>query len=444
MLMRPARLRPIVAGAASRIMVGRRPRPIATWLVPSLIVRPRTIGRRTRPRLVRPQRRLLLCVVRGSPAPLLLALSWSRRSAVAGQTTAQPQRLAALALVVVRVPNHVEYRVGVRSSTGCSIATLEACPRRERVLLKELPHLFGIRQATRVRNEPREEAVHVFDVTKEQLSRVGVARAIHRLWEVDDDRSVGSHEDVEVRKVAVDHAGGEHPDHFLDQSLVHRSRGLGLEDQVGEAGRRVAVSVDDELHDQDTVDEVARHRHSDPRRVQAMDHVDLGRPPGRLVLRAPVLRPLSDRSLVSRVPDVSTLGVLRTLSEGAVLSLFVDLRNALRSTRHHEIDLGFLSTHQGAAHLVEDALVVERSERIGDAHAGVIPPYSSGASRCGIWTALGLQKSRRPLFERILSFNPNDNQGVRFCWEDVRHGRSWEAMHEREDEVRANRRQGLH
>lgn len=30
------------------------------------------------------------------------------------------------------------------------------------------------------------------------------------------------------------------------------------------------------------------------------------------------------------------------------------------------------------------------------------------------------------VFERVLSLNPNDNQGVRFCWEDVRNGRSWE------------------
>jgi hypothetical protein len=29
------------------------------------------------------------------------------------------------------------------------------------------------------------------------------------------------------------------------------------------------------------------------------------------------------------------------------------------------------------------------------------------------------------VFERILSLNPNDNQGVRFCWEDVRKGRTW-------------------
>lgn len=41
---------------------------------------------------------------------------------------------------------------------------------------------------------------------------------------------------------------------------------------------------------------------------------------------------------------------------------------------------------------------------------------------------LGRLAEAEHVFERILSLNPNDNQGVRFCWEDVRHGRSWEEM----------------
>ncbi|HZD54485.1 MAG TPA: hypothetical protein VE175_15665 [Woeseiaceae bacterium] len=44
------------------------------------------------------------------------------------------------------------------------------------------------------------------------------------------------------------------------------------------------------------------------------------------------------------------------------------------------------------------------------------------------------------MFERILALNPNDNQGVRFCWQDVRSGRSWDEMHAREDASREARR----
>jgi hypothetical protein len=40
------------------------------------------------------------------------------------------------------------------------------------------------------------------------------------------------------------------------------------------------------------------------------------------------------------------------------------------------------------------------------------------------------------VFERILSLNPNDNQGVRFLWHDVQQGMSWEDSRNREAEQR--------
>ena len=39
---------------------------------------------------------------------------------------------------------------------------------------------------------------------------------------------------------------------------------------------------------------------------------------------------------------------------------------------------------------------------------------------------LGELRHAEQAFERVLSLNPNDNQGARFCWHDVRKGRSWE------------------
>lgn len=41
---------------------------------------------------------------------------------------------------------------------------------------------------------------------------------------------------------------------------------------------------------------------------------------------------------------------------------------------------------------------------------------------------LGRLGAAQRAFERILSLNPADHQGVRFCWLDVRQGRSWEEM----------------
>lgn len=57
---------------------------------------------------------------------------------------------------------------------------------------------------------------------------------------------------------------------------------------------------------------------------------------------------------------------------------------------------------------------------------------------------LGKLAEAQQVFERILSLNPNDNQGVRFCREDIRHGRSWEELHAREEATGAERRQSLH
>jgi hypothetical protein len=57
---------------------------------------------------------------------------------------------------------------------------------------------------------------------------------------------------------------------------------------------------------------------------------------------------------------------------------------------------------------------------------------------------LGRLAEAQQTFERVLSLNPNDNQGVRFCWEDVRHGRSWEDMQQREDAMREKGGRTLH
>lgn len=57
---------------------------------------------------------------------------------------------------------------------------------------------------------------------------------------------------------------------------------------------------------------------------------------------------------------------------------------------------------------------------------------------------LGRLQEAKTVFERILSLNPNDNQGVRFCWHDVRQGGSWEEMQAREEAPRRVRRGSLH
>ncbi len=60
----------------------------------------------------------------------------------------------------------------------------------------------------------------------------------------------------------------------------------------------------------------------------------------------------------------------------------------------------------------------------------------NGHALC-LWR-LGRAPEAQREFERVLSLNPNDNQGVRFCWQDLREGRSWEEIQQTE-ETRASR-----
>lgn len=50
---------------------------------------------------------------------------------------------------------------------------------------------------------------------------------------------------------------------------------------------------------------------------------------------------------------------------------------------------------------------------------------------------LGKLEEALAVFERILSLNPHDNQGVRFSWQSVRVQRSWEEAAAREGAARA-------
>jgi len=54
-------------------------------------------------------------------------------------------------------------------------------------------------------------------------------------------------------------------------------------------------------------------------------------------------------------------------------------------------------------------------------------PFLRCLHGCGLclWR-LGTLAAAQQVFERILSLNPNDDQGVRFCRENVGHGRSRE------------------
>lgn len=49
---------------------------------------------------------------------------------------------------------------------------------------------------------------------------------------------------------------------------------------------------------------------------------------------------------------------------------------------------------------------------------------------------MGRAAEATAVFERILLLNPDDDQGVRFCVDDIARGRSWEELDRDDDEAR--------
>jgi hypothetical protein len=126
--------------------------------------------------------------------------------------------------------------------------------------------------------------------------------------------------------------------------------------------------------------------------------------------------------------------------EAAVLKVNALLRDLRCIDAHaHLGNLAFDPTPE------EAILHYEVGVRIGElslpaGFEGVLPwgaLYNRPLLRClhGYGSCLwrfGRLREAQAAFERNLSLNPNDNQGVPFCREDVRNGRNWEEMASKE------------
>ncbi len=73
---------------------------------------------------------------------------------------------------------------------------------------------------------------------------------------------------------------------------------------------------------------------------------------------------------------------------------------------------------------------------LGSDFSGILPwaclynrPFLRAMHGYGLclWRA-GRTEQALQVFERSLALNPADNQGVRFCWNDLRQGRPWPEM----------------
>ena len=211
--------------------------------------------------------------------------------------------------------------------------------------------------------------MQVVDVAQEQLARALISRRVHRLRKIDDHRPVARHQHIEVRQVAVHHAGAQHA-HDLAQELLVRSHGaFAGEGDFAEPRRRLAVRVLDELHDQHAFQEVIGPRHAHVGVGEPVDHLDLGRLPRRFVLRLSVLRSLVHRALIAAVSHVAAFDVVGAVLKRAIVRLFVDLGDALDALARHQVDLGFLAALERSDDLVEDAVMEQDFEIVRNTHA---------------------------------------------------------------------------
>jgi hypothetical protein len=213
---------------------------------------------------------------------------------------------------------------------------------------------------------------------------------------------------------------------------------LGLEPLALEGGELDDVREYAEPYDgRDAYSKLWRKLSAKPRPAYEFDGVAWGRLPGcedpedNPTCNAAELRALG-RDREAHALLMKALGVdLRCLDAHAHLGNAVFDRSPETAMAHYEIGvlIGELSLPAGVSILLPWGMLYNR-------------PFLRCLHGYGLcqWR-LGQFAEAQKTFERIIAFNPNDNQGVRFLWEDVRKGRRWQEMEEQEEAARTAHRQ---
>lgn len=144
-----------------------------------------------------------------------------------------------------------------------------------------------------------------------------------------------------------------------------------------------------------------------------------------------------DGSPTCDASEMAAAGDLDGARELVMDTLLRDLR-CLDAHAHLGMQLFDRSPARALVHYEIGVRIGELS--LPDGFDGVLPwscLYNRPFLRCLHGYALCLWRLGRTeeaigVFERILSFNPNDNQGARFCWYEARQGRTWEQMQAQE------------
>lgn len=145
-------------------------------------------------------------------------------------------------------------------------------------------------------------------------------------------------------------------------------------------------------------------------------------PDDNLTVEAVELREAGDLAGAHELLALAFVQDLRCIDAHAHLGNWLFRRSPERAILHYEVGMriGELSAPESFAGVLPWSAIYNR-------------PFLRclhGYGLC-LWRLDRFDDAKR-VFERILALNPNDNQGIRFCWYDVCDGRSWKEMDERE------------
>jgi hypothetical protein len=208
-----------------------------------------------------------------------------------------------------------------------------------------------------------EELVEVPEIPQEEHLRLTVVRGPDDLREVDHDWPIPAEEHVVGREIAMDEIAGEHPDHLRPQDRVQVCRLLRPERRVDQPGRRSAVRVHDQLHEQDALVEEDGPWHVKARRVQPVQRVGLLRLPRIFGCGSPEAAAAVHRSLGPRAPDLPPLLVRSVVLEAPGLPGPVDLGGYHLTCVPNQPDVSLLAALEARHDLVDNAVREERIER---------------------------------------------------------------------------------
>ena len=166
---------------------------------------------------------------------------------------------------------------------------------------------------------------------------VVVGRGVDDLGKVDDHWPVTGEQDIELGEVAVNESGAQHEHDLVDQQMMVRAGQRFRQAQIVETRGDSAVTINDQLHDQDPFRKAIGCGYTDPGVGQITQGITLGVLPDLLLFLAPEPRVFSHGAGAATATDLATFRVLCLLMKTAMLDIFVNFgASGFATTAHQE------------------------------------------------------------------------------------------------------------